>query len=47
MLTAHAIWAGNRQPPHRQSSGTLKDDADFLMFTSKVLYSAYQVMGAR
>jgi len=31
MLTAHAIWAGNRQPPHGQNCGTLKDDTNYTM----------------
>ena len=31
MLTAHAIWTGNRQPPYEQNCGTLKDDASCTM----------------
>ena len=50
MLTAHVIWAGNRQPPYGQNCGTLKDDACCTMIVLCLhlkFCSAYQVIGAR
>ena len=49
MLTVHAMWAGNRQPPYGQNCGTLKDDTSCTMIALclhlKFCY-AYQVIGA-
>ena len=50
MLTGHAIWAGNRQPPYGQNCGTLKDDTSCTMIIlclNLKFCCAYQVIGAQ
>ena len=50
MLTVHAIWAGEIQPPYGQNCGTLKDDTRYTMIALCLhlkFCCAYQVIGAR